>query len=420
MSYTKDKLTMLDKITTLVIILGPMFTQYASVIDIILLPELFLFPLILIYILRNRSLQIWNIKGYFPYLFIVLVLTLLNILIGTNVNISVSLSAFIRHAFYAFVIVTIGRKNFNIDFAAKTIVSVALINAVYGVIQYISYHFFGRILPWYFGFLPIKYGTYLIENQSYYFSNFGFRFSGLFSEPAHFSQYIAIALVVTLFYKSESFRIKRISMVLLSILFIFVLLLNGSGTGFAMVLFVLSIVVVNLRGKKLTTVLLKYSLITLAVFAIVYISTSNALSMGLERILSTSELSSSNIRIFRPFFIFSNLPFFNKIFGVGYANYSEYVINSPLATSYELSMKSAWTNTIGYILVGSGFVGMLFYLRFYIHLLKKTKEFFRYLTLLLGLFAIFTEVPLSFQFITIMGFLSNGITTKSLVSCSKL
>ena len=200
----------------------------------------------------------------------------------------------------------------------------------------------------------------------------------------------------------------------LTLMFSFVLLLNGSGTGFAMILFITVIFFVNAKSKNLSSLLLKYSLLAIVSVVLLFISKNESLNLGLERIMSTSELSTSNIRIFRPFNIFSNLPFLNKIIGVGYANYSEYVINSHLASNFELSIESAWTNTIGYILVGSGAIGMFFYLNFYIHLLIRTKYFYRYLVLLLGVFSLFTEVPLSFQFITIMSFVLKGVTTQNL------
>lgn len=414
MENNQNKLSRIDRYTTLVIVLGPMFTQYASVFNLVLLPELFVIPLLLLSLFKSKYLMIQNFRRYFLYLAVVLFLTLINVLIGTNVNLIVAISAFIRHFFYAIVIISIGYKNFNIDFGAKVLLIVALINSIYGVLQFIFFHTFGKILPWYFSFLNTRYGTNLIENQTYYFENFGYRFSGLFSEPAHFSQYIAIALVVTLFYKSNTFKMKKLTMTWLTLIFSFVLLLNGSGTGFAMILFITVIFFVNAKSKNLSSLMLKYSLVAIVSVVLLFISKNESLNLGLERIMSTSELSTSNIRIFRPFNIFSHLPFLNKIIGVGYANYSEYVINSNLASNFELSIKSAWTNTIGYILVGSGAIGMFFYLNFYVHLLIRTKYFYRYLVLLLGVFSLFTEVPLSFQFITIMSFVLKGVTTQNL------
>lgn len=402
------KITKLDMLATFIIIIGPMFTQYSSISSVILLPELFILPLLVLYFIRYKSLSILNLKRYFLYFFIALLLTLINVLVGTSLNLTVSTYAFLRHVFYAVIIVSIGHKNFNIDYAAKVLIVVALLNSFYGFIQYFAYKLTGIILPWHFDFLPVKYGTNLIENSTYFFNEFGYRFSGLFSEPAHFSQYVSIALLVILFYKSDNFNVSRFSKIVVAVVFILALLLNGSGTGFAMIVFVMALFIVNNEKKTFKNVLLKIFFIVLGIIFLVYIINNQILNVGLDRILSISDLSSGNIRIFRPFQVFSSLPVLNKIIGIGYANYREYVINSSLATAYELSINSAWTNTFGYILVGSGILGFLFYICFVIYLFKSTKYFYRYLVILILLFALFTEVPLSFQFITIMGFINRG------------
>lgn len=408
----QKKMKKTDIATTLIIILGPMFTQYSSVSSVILLPEFLIFPLLIIHFFKYKSMPILNMKRYFLYFFIALLLTFINVLIGTNVNLAVSLFAFIRHVFYAFIIVSIGHKNFNADYAAKILIIVAALNSIYGFIQYITYNFTGKILPWYFSFLPVKYGTNLIENSTYYFNTFGYRFSGLFSEPAHFSQYISIALLVLLFYNFDNFKISKFKKTTTSIIFIFALLLNGSGTGFAMIIFVMILYFINNEKKNLGSLLLKLTVYVIGIIFLTYIITNESLNVGLDRIMSFSDLSSGNIRVLRPFYVFDSLPALSKVIGVGYANYSEYVINSSLATAYELSIGSAWTNTLGYILVGSGFLGFIFYLSFILYLFKNTKHFYRYLVILIAVFALFTEVPLSFQFITIMSFINNGRLTE--------
>lgn len=400
------KTSWFDIITTFVIIVGPMFTQYSSISNVILLPELFIFPLLLYYFFVYRNVTLLNLKWYFLYFIICLILTLINILVGTPLDITISIFAFLRHIFYALIIVSIGYKNFNVDYAAKLLIIVAFFNSIYGFIQYIVYNLTGTILPWYFSFLPVKYGVNLIENSNYYFSEFGYRFSGLFSEPAHFSQYIAIALMVTIFYKPESFIMSKSIRIFISIIFILALLLNGSGTGFAMILFILVLVILNRNDESLKIKLLKIIFLFLVITFLLYIGSHQILTTGLSRILSSSELSSGNIRVLRPFYIFNSLPILSKFIGVGYANYSEYVISSSLVTDYEMSLNSAWTNTIGYILVGSGIIGFSFYIFFIFYLLRNTKYLYKYLVVMIILFSFFTELPLSFQFITIMGFIN--------------
>ncbi|AMC94052.1 hypothetical protein AOC36_08640 [Erysipelothrix larvae] len=411
---SRIKMSTFDRLVTFIIIVGPMFTQYSSISSVILLPELLIFPLLFYYFMRCKPLTILNLNTYFRYYCVVLILTLFIYFVDSDLNLSVSTFAFIRHIFYTLIIVSIGYKKFNIDYAAKTLIVIALINSLYGFIQYLAYNLLGLILPWHFSFLPLKYGRSLVENSNYLFSEFGYRFSGLFSEPAHFSQYVSIALLVILFYKSDKFKPNNVVKTIVSLIYILSLLLNGSGTGFAMIVFVIGLYFINSERKNIKSLFSKGALLSLGILFVVYITKNEIINGGLDRILSTSDVSSGNIRIFRPFYVFSTLPVLNRFIGVGYANYSNYVMNSSLATAYELSNNRAWTNTIGYILVGSGVVGFLFYISFILLLYRRTRNFYRYLVLLILLFALFTEVPLSFQFITIMGFINKGIFTKEI------
>lgn len=408
----KKKISKMDIATTLIIVLGPMFTQYSSISSVILLPELVVFPLLIIYFLKYRFMTILNLKKYSLYFFLAVLLTLLNAVIGTELDLLISSTAVIRHLFYYLVIITIGYKNFDSDFAAKVLIITALFNSIYGFVQYAAYSFTRTILPWHISFLPLRYGIYLVENSIYFFNEFGFRFSGLFSEPAHFSQYISIALLVLLFYRSESFKISKAKKFIGSAVFILSLLLNGSGTGFATSVFIMLLFFFNSEKNTYHNLLMKITFVFLGVIFLSYIVTNETFNIGLDRILSVSELSTGNIRIFRPFHVFSALPGLNKIIGVGYANYSEYVLNSSLATQYELSINIAWTNTIGYVLVGSGILGLFIYIRFFVHLFTRTKHFCRYLVILTVFFSFFTEVPLSFQFITILSFIINDSLIK--------
>lgn len=43
------KITKLDMLSTFIIIIGPMFTQYSSISSVILLPEFFIIPLLVLF-----------------------------------------------------------------------------------------------------------------------------------------------------------------------------------------------------------------------------------------------------------------------------------------------------------------------------------------------------------------------------------
>lgn len=419
MAKYKEKISFFQKYLVWVIAIGPLFTQYVAFLDFILIPELLIIPTIPICIIKRKKINTGVFKPLIFYLYTVFLLTLLAILLQQNVNISVAATAFARFSVYVLIIIFISSTNFNIDYGSKVVVIVAAFNSIYGIIQYGAYTLYGKVLPWHLSFLKVKYGTKLIQEHQYYFSEFGYRFSGLFSEPAHFSQYVSFALLIVLFFKSEKFNLGKFTRVFLAILYSFVMILNGSGTGFAMLIFIFGLFTIKnitRKNKNALDLLIKFSVIIGIGISVFFIVNSTILSNGYTRISKISQESTTNVRVLRPFEVYYNIPTINKLIGVGYANYSTYVVNSGMASNYELMANSAWTNTIGYVLVGSGLIGFTTYSWFYIKLLKSTKGFYKYLVLMLIVFAFFTEVPLSFQFVTIMSYILQGVLQSNLSS----
>ena len=406
----KNERLNLNNFLTSLIVLGPMFTQYAGIFDFILLPELFLLMLFPFLLIQSRDINFYKYRYLIIYIAIALFLTLITAFSQEYINFGVTITTYIRYLFYVLILIFVSDKYFNIDFGAKLLIIVANINAIYGIIQFMAYNFLGVVLPWYFPFLKVQYGQQLIQEQKYFFSTYGYRFSGLFSEPAHLSQYLSVALLIVLFYSSQSFKLSSFNKLFLSILYTIPLLLSGSGTGFAIAAMCYVLFIIGLLKKKkkdMNTIIKSYMFIFLIVFVSFLVLSSGNFTTGLTRIASISEVSTTYIRIIRPFEVYFSLPSYYQIIGVGYGNYAEYLFGTGNLTQYEVSRNIAWTNTLGFILVGSGLIGLIFYLLFYFKVSKGLNLLGKNLLLLLLAYTFFSDLPLTFHFITIMCFIYN-------------
>lgn len=396
----------IDNFTTALMCLAPMIIQYKGLSSFILLPELILITLLPIYLLRNSEIRFKKIIWITSFVFLSIFLTLINAL-KIDVDLLSTISTLTRFFFYIVVVIFIGHKYINSHLAIKWIVVIGILNSLYSILQLVSYNLLSITLPWYFPFLSPAYGTELINNSNYYFSTYGFRPSGLFSEPAHLVQYVAISLCLLLTYE----RFKIYTKIIMAIPMISVMFLASSGTGFVFGILIITIVLIDIiKNKNLSkqSVLKIYFAIISFLFLIFVIFNSSNLRLGLDRILSISETSTLFIRVIRPLEVFQQIPFFHKIFGVGYGNYGHYLQQNNLLSSYETLREVTWTNTFGFVLVGTGVIGAFLFLSFFVYLLKISSGYNFYLGIILFLSMFFSDLILTINFVLLVSLILNG------------
>lgn len=394
---------------TLVVVFSPMFLQYSLFVPFLLFPEFFF----LIFILSSFFLRVkFNSKHLLLVLFIYLYIVVISFFRFFNenyMNIFLTMTTSGRLLLYLCFVVIFSNL-FKRDFAAKLIVFVALFNSLYGLIQFYSHNFLGLTLPWYLPFLNVEHGKKLITDQDYIFEAFGFRFSGLFSEPAHFSQFVGFAFLVLIFYSNGKFFNKS-KKILISIIFSMSLLLSASGTGFFVIMFLIgaytySYIFNYFSFKKLLIGLFGFSFIfSLFVYSLL---NSDIFSFGVSRILSLEDNSSLYVRVVRPLVIFLDLDFSQKLFGVGYGNYSTFLESMDYFNSYEKSLGFAWTNSFGVFLVGSGIFGVVLISLFYLVTHLKTDRFGRLVVTFVIFHFFFSDLPHTIFFICFILFATSS------------
>lgn len=414
----------INRMGILLIVLGPMFTQYVFFFDFILLPEVFFLAMLPVFVLRRSSIPLGYFKYFILYLGLVLLLMFIAFFVQPFFDAQIAMTTYVRYLFYILIIMFFSYDSFDINYGAKALLAIASMNSIYGLIQFTSYHVFGKVLPWYLSFLNMKYGTLIVREYEYFFSVFGYRFSGLFSEPAHLSQYLATALILALFYKSESFSLRLVTRGLLIMLYSLTILISAAGTGVAILGFVFLLYLVwsfRESRRSLLSLLKKLFFVPFLLVVIILVLNNPTTSRGFTRVASLGDLSAMNVRVVRPFSIFLQLPLISQIIGIGYGNYSTFVFSMGMATSYEKANGLAWSNTAANILVGTGFLGFFIYYFAFYSFLTRTRGIRRYFVLLLIFFSFFSDLPLTFQLVTIMSFvvgytdgirMHNGISNK--------
>lgn len=401
-------------IVTFFIVASPMFIQYQAIgIPFLLLPEPILMCLILISFLYKQKISLSKFKLLFIYIFVAIFTTCITYFIQPTLSLNTTITTLIRFIFYCFCIMILSQNFFNMKLGMKISVYIGSLNSLYVIIQYLFFEIFNKTLPWYIKFFSISQGSKLIENSEYYFKTFGFRASGLFSEPAHFAQYTFLPLFFLLFMKFEDFHIRKYKNILIILLSIS-LIISKSGTSYIVLILCFGFKLISVFQKsntknKMTKSLFSFIfMILISITGFFAIIQNENLNGGLIRMLNTSEQSSKSIRINRGVSVYTQLPFKYKIIGVGYGNYGDYVERNNVVTIYDYGDENTWSNTIIYILVGTGIIGLISYLLFYIDLLIHTKNIYRYLSLSLLIFAFFTVVPLSIMFVVFSSFILYG------------
>lgn len=410
------KETLFSRASTFIIILSPLFLQYTFFFDFILLPELFISAIVAISLLKKPGANLYLFKWLFLYLALVIILTLFSAILYDHFNFVLASTTYSRFLFYSIALILISSKYFIIDFGAKLLVLIAVLNAVYGLIQYFSYSLLGVILPWHLPFLSVHYGKELITEQAYYFNTFGFRFSGLFSEPAHFSQYLSFALFFVVFYKSKLFNYPPQWRFSVTLVIICALLMSGSGTGFFAVAFIAAAWVFKRlvkAGKNPIPYLILIVLIPAISYSLIS-SQSESFLHGFSRITSDSEFSTLYIRIIRPFEVYLSMDLASQIFGIGYGNYAEYLEYGNNLNDYERARNVVWTNSAVFILAGGGMISLAAYLLFHVDLYSKSTTFNKGIIFFVMMHLIYSDLPLSIFYVAMMSFVVASLHMQSI------
>lgn len=342
------------KLYTIFIATLPLFSVYASGVPGFTLGDimLFLFFLYRIFIgVKNKSINI-PMKTV-PIIWLVVAIIVLSIIsmlgqgqADTNVSIRI-----IRRIFYYLSVVLVSSEWFDAAYGKKVIVVVGKIGAIYLFIQYIAYYVCHIVLHGYLPFLPVYHERYAqLDYQALYSSMF--RPTSFLLEPAHFSRYLCIPLVLTIF--DDNCEEKWLWAFVMS----GAIIASTSGIGTICVIFIWGIWFFRnqIRALYAGKIRPKHIVLFIVFVGVLLFSTKmDIVQLTIQRIVNTrlTDINTAGGARFRGYLQYFQLPLFNLIVGKGYGN-------TPL---------TSWFSGASYILYGCGIIGffvcvLMFYMLF--------------------------------------------------------
>ena len=362
-----------DRISIVTIVLMPLLLYYdipGTNLSLITVLKLGLLLVLVFDLLVNKNSKIRQNKAAISYscLFFWCLFDSIIIFFTANYEVSIFSITYIEFFFTTLLIMLLITKRLSIKLLARTYANIAYVIIAIMGLQVVIYYCFGIgmsfMLP-----LPLDESYAMIEgtlgvhlNEASGYLN---SFASVFSEPSHCALYITPLLAIEL----TRNKINRALVVSLA------MIATTSGNGIIccgiMWLFFAIINEKSTRGKKVIQIFGISLLIATGylllnktdygkIFSILFVNTTG------------SSYTKAGFRIYRGFAIFANLPFINKIIGIGYRSITSAYNVLHLDTIFDkANYGMEYTNTIAQIMINFGLVGLSLFCAFFINAYKN-------------------------------------------------
>lgn len=260
----------------------------------------------------------------------------------------------------------------------------SIICVAFFVVQYVVYITTSSTISGIVPFLPLSNGEDAATFKTLQMGRD--RMSSFFEEPAHFSEFLCIPLCLYLFHA------RNMKDFLLGILITACIFLSTSALGAISVIIIWGMWLLEFLRKGNHKVL-SYVLIVLLVLAFpTLVATEFATSMTTriteisgEGVEGSVNGFSSYIRVLRGYIPYLEQNFVIKILGNGLGSLESYIKTYPTQYLNLIDIIPDYLNSIQYILLGSGLIGLCLFIKQMYKILKKTSSLGK--TLLLTMFA---------------------------------
>lgn len=350
---------LLNKLYTLCVAIVPMLAMYASGIPGFSLADVVLFMFTFIAALNFSREDNNKFGGDVKWLFCGMVLILafdVVVMLVDSKNLYDVIIRTVRYGFYIFCFAFTSKKLIDVELLKKYVKNITLLSTLYIFLQYVMYKLGGIVLRGFIPWLPLYNEEYALRDYETLYQTM-YRPTSLFLEPAHFSRYAIIGLIIILWRSDLNFKD-----ILLGVMVSFGVLLSTSSQGY-LLLAVVWLLFALTRATKIKSDVVKLIIIIGVMCAPVLIYIIFTLPYVQETILRSlsGSISDSNSALggrLSGFLHFGDLSWFNKIFGAGFGNIPE----------------SGWLSSAAYWLYGGGIIIFAIYLIFLLASLVKLKR----------------------------------------------
>lgn len=364
----------------------------------------FVFPLLLLDYRKSKNTG-FSSKAYILFsLYLILVSVAAPLLLNFGGDSKELLSA-IEFSIIMFLLI----KNKKIgQVFIDTYSNLAVLFAVFLLIQYIAFVFFNVSVTGVIPFLEL----YNREVESVMDGRL-LRICSVFAEPSHFAVYEVPVLIFLLWRKTNpKGRLFRIIIISLSIL-----LCTSSNGIIIMALIYLAIVIQKyFTHFKLSYLIIGSVVLCLAFYIIKESEYIDKITYGLFVQEPDMTMSKAEMRIYRGFNMYADMPLEQKCFGIGWRNARRYCLtcNTSLFSKYSADAFD-YFNSIAGTLIYAGIVGLVLLLLFFFSLWKETKDYATKL-LILSVFIIMvsSSVLMTDQWVLFLAAITSMININSI------
>lgn len=277
-------------------------------------------------------------------------------------DIGAAMTTGVRMLFYALVIV-VARNNFNIEAVEKIYTVLVFAFSVYLLIQYVFHMMTGGYLPIYIS-SNLQFPPEARPSDLSIYYRWSFRSSSLFLEPGYYVFYVMPQVCILIFKEQKSkFEISTLIITVVAVLF------STASAGIVALVIVFSVYLFG-RANNQTKYkfFLKTLILVVAVAGVgVFFNYSDAATLTLARLSNGGSVSS---RLTRGFVIFSELPLFHQLFGVGLNNLESYMLNYGMTTLYDEGNLN-YVASVVQVLIYTGAIGWLSLVTFFGSLVQR-------------------------------------------------
>ncbi len=356
-----------DKIFTILICVFPILGVYSSGVSTSLsLAELILILFFITHLRKMLHMRLGGFaKNYAFFTIYVFVLTMISTMFeGLTDSLSLTAIRVLRFVFYSLIIIVYIPEYFDINYGKKLIVRISMLSSGVLAVQQLLYIFFGKVTAFIIPFLGLASGVEMDvfrASLSAQATNYYFRSSAFFTEPAHFCHYVILGIMLMLFdEKEENHGFWR------PIFCTVCVVLTTSSFGIIVALLVWGSWLVIKCSKKITVKqtirigVIVVLLLTVGVYINKKFNVMGILSSKLASSTIRRQDSSFAYRVTRGFSIYSKLNILEKLFGVGIGNIGIILQQDTRLIDFA---ESDYMNSLSYILVSSGILGMMIFIK---------------------------------------------------------
>jgi hypothetical protein len=280
----------------------------------------------------------------------------------------------IKYLLYAiFMLYTVEKGLFNLAYAKRMFITVALFATWFMIVQTVLYYSIGYGLP---GYPPSLITYELYTDRALNIMNAGaFRPTSIFAEPAHYATYVILALVMLLFGDDQDRRMIKSGFITIGIF----LSTSGQGIFFSLVVWVIWYFYSFCRRFTYNQLFARVTILVVGVVAVIKFLSSQRGQYILSRVFGQGDYGNAIVARSTGYsFIFENTTSsIQIIFGMGFGNVDL------------LMFYSTWSFALWCL----GIVGTVIVFFIYINRLIKTRRFeYRMIILLNMMMGVFSTM----------------------------